>query len=171
MAEASGYGFRIEPLGPQHDRAAFSCGVPALDSYIQRQARQDRDRDLAAIFILTPDSKIVAGFYTLSAQSILATDLPEDHARRLPHLPLPMTLLGRMAISQAHHGQGLGEILLMNALERSLLASQEVASWAVIVDAKIGARDFYLKYEFAPLPSQPDRLFLPMKAIGKLFPS
>ena len=55
---------RIEPLGSRHDRAAFSCGVAALDIYIQRQARQDMERNLAAVFVLTSDGKTIAGFYT-----------------------------------------------------------------------------------------------------------
>lgn len=161
--------YRIEPLGSNHDRAAFSCGVASLDAYIQRQARQDLERKLAAVFILTPDSKTIAGFYTLSAHSIQGGDLPDELAKRLPRFPLPVTLLGRMALSQSLRGQGLGEFLLMHALERAWLGSQQVASWAVVVDAKMGARDFYLKYDFAALPLQPDRLFLPMKVIESLF--
>jgi hypothetical protein len=58
----------------------------------------------------------------------------------------------------------------MHALERAWLGSQQVASWAVVVDAKLGARAFYLKYDFAP-PLKPDRLFLPMKTIERLFTS
>jgi len=164
-------GYRIEPLGTRHDRAAFFCGVPALDIYLQRQARQDMERNLAAVFILTSDGKTVAGFYTLSAHSIQAAELPEKLAKKLPRFPLPGTLLGRMAVSQSLHGQSLGEFLLMHALERAWLASQQVASWVVVVDAKAGARDFYLKHDFAPLPSQPDRLVLPMRTIEKLFVS
>lgn len=161
--------YRIEPLGPAHDRAGFSCGVPALDAYIQRQARQDMERSLAAVFLLTRDGETIDGFYTLSAHSILAADLPEAQAKKLPRFPLPVTLLGRMAVSESVRGQGLGEFILMHALERALLGSRQVASWAVVVDAKENARDFYLKYEFLPLPSRPGRLFLPMKTIEKLF--
>ena len=157
--------YRIEPLKSHHDRAAFSCGIPELDTYIQRQARQDLERKLAAVFVLTSDGQTVAGFYTLSAHSLLAADLPEDHARKLPRFPLPVTLLGRMAVSRHLHGQRLGEFLLMHALERAWLGSQPVASWAIVVDAKAGARNFYLKHDFIPLPSQPSRLFLPMKTI------
>lgn len=163
--------YKIEPLGPRHDRAAFSCGVAALDTHIERQARQDLERNLAAVFILTPDSKTIAGFYTLSAHSIQAVDLPEELAKKLPLFPVPVTLLGRMAVSQSLQGQRLGEFLLMHALERAWLGSQQVASWAVVVDSKAGARDFYLKQDFVPLPSQPGRLFLPMKTIEKLFAS
>jgi predicted GNAT family N-acyltransferase len=159
----------IEPLGPNHDRAAFSCGVPSLDEYLQRQASQDQKRNLAAVFILTPDGKSVAGFYTLSAHAIEADRLPDDLARKLPRFPIPATLLGRMAIAQTMRGQGLGEFLLLHSLERALQASRQVASWAVLVDAKEGAREFYIKHDFIPFPGQPNRLFLPMKTIEKIF--
>jgi GNAT superfamily N-acetyltransferase len=168
-SKTSGTEYKIEPLKSQHDRATFSCGVAELDTYLQRQARQDQERKLAAIFILTADGKTVAGFYTLSAHSILAADLPESYPRKLPRFPLPVTLLGRMAVSRSLHGQRLGEFLLMHALERAWAGSQQVASWAVVVDAKAGAREFYLKHDFVPLPSQPTRLFLPMAIVEKLF--
>jgi len=161
--------YAVEPLGPRHDRTVFSCGVPALDAYLQRQARQDLERKLAAVFVLTPDGKTVAGFYTLSAHSILAADLPEKYPAKLPRFPLPVTLLGRMALSEDLRGRGLGQFLLMHALERAWLGSKQVASWAMVVDAKAGARQFYLKHDFIALPSQPDRLFLPMATIEKLF--
>ena len=156
-------------LGSQHDRSGFCCGVTALDNYLQRQARQDAERKLAAVFVLTSDGRTVAGFYTLSAHSIMAVDLPEAHARKLPRFPLPVTLLGRMGVSAALHGLGLGEYLLMHALERTWIGSQQVASWAMVVDAKVGARDFYVKNGFTPLPTRPDRLFLPIVTIEKLF--
>jgi|SRR5208337_2216557 len=127
------------------------------------------ERNLAAVFVLTPDGETVAGFYTLSAHSIQAAALPQELAKKLPRFPLPVTLLGRMAVSKPLQGRRLGEFLLMHALERAWLGSQQVASWAVVVDAKAGARDFYLKHEFAPFPTQPDRLFLPMRTIEKLF--
>jgi len=160
--------YRIEPLAPHHDRAVFSCGAPELDRYLQQQAGQDLKRRLAAVFILTDDSKTVAGFYTLSAHSILASDLPSDLTRTLPRFPLPVTLLGRMAVAQSLQGRDLGEFLLFHALDRARIGSRQVASWAVIVDAKAGARDFYLKHDFTPLPTQPDRLFVPMKTIEKM---
>ena len=126
-------------------------------------------RHLAAVFVLTSDSRTIAGFYTLSAHSILAEQLPDTLGRKLPRFPLPVTLLGRMALSRAAQGQRLGEFLLMHALERAFSGSRQIASWAVVVDAKLGARGFYLKYGFTPLPSQPNRLFLPMATIAKLF--
>jgi GNAT superfamily N-acetyltransferase len=161
--------YRVEPLGSNHDRAAFTCGVTELDDYLQRQAAQDLKRNLAAVFILTSDGKNIAGFYTLSAHSILAADLPSDMAKKLPRFPLPFTLLGRMAVAQFLQGQGWGEFLLLHALKRAWQGSRQVATWAVLVDAKAGARDFYLEHNFIPFREQPNRLFLPMKTIEKMF--
>ncbi len=169
MAEYTGPEYTFAPLNSKHDRANFSCGVAELDTYLQRQARQDLDRKLAAVFVLTADSKTVAGFSTLSAHSLLAAELPEDMSSKLPRFPLPVTLLGRMAVSRHLHGQRLGELLLMHALKRAWLGSTQIASWAVVVDVKESARDFYLKHDFTPLPSQASRLFLPMKTIERLF--
>jgi predicted GNAT family N-acyltransferase len=161
--------YRIEPLGAHHDRTAFCCGNPPLDSYLHQQAGQDQKRKLAAVFVLTADRATIAGYYTLSAHSIQAAELPPEQAKKLPQYPLPVTLLGRLAVALPLHGQGLGEFLLLDALERSCRGSLQVASWAVVVDAKAGARDFYLKHDFISLPTHPDRLFLSMKTIEKLF--
>jgi GNAT superfamily N-acetyltransferase len=160
---------RIEALQARHDRASFRCGVQELDIYLQERAGQDLKRKLAAVFVRTKDSQTIAGFYALSAHSISAGDLPPELAKRLPRFPLPVTLLGQMAVAQAFQGAGLGEFLLLDALSRALHGSRQVASWAVVVDAKAGARGFYLKHDFIPLPSSPDRLFLPMKTIETLF--
>jgi predicted GNAT family N-acyltransferase len=168
-ADESRSAYRIEPLGSQHDRAGFCCGVAELDAYLRQQAGQDLKRNLAAVFVLMQDGKTVDGFYTLSAHSIQAAELPEDLKKKLPRFPLPATLLGRMAVSEALRGLGLGEFLLLHALERALLGSRQVASGAVVVDAKAGAREFHIKHDFIPFPEQPYRLFLPMKTIERLF--
>jgi len=157
--------YRIEPIGPNHDRAAFSCGKPELDRYIRQQAGQDSKRKLAAVLIATADGKLMAGFYTLSAESILAADLPVEFGKRMPRFPLPVTLLGRMAVAQSLQRQGLGEFLLLDALARASSASRQVASWAVVVDTKAGAREFYLTHGFIPLETNTDRLFYPMKTV------
>jgi predicted GNAT family N-acyltransferase len=163
--------FYFEPLGNQHDRAAFSCGIPALDNYLKTQARQDCEKKLAAVFILTPDGKSVSGYYTLSQYSIELDEVPESIAKKLTRQPLvPATLIGRLARTNALEGQRIGERLLMDALYRSLLNSQQVASWAVVVDAKDErAVTFYEHFGFIRLPKVPKRLFLPMKTIEKMF--
>lgn len=70
--------FRIEPLTKAHDRAAFSCGNEALDNYLKKQAGQDVAKRTAVCFVLTPDSKTVAGFYTLSQYSVDLVKLPKE---------------------------------------------------------------------------------------------
>ena len=162
-------GFRVEPLNRQHDRAGFSCGVTSLDDYLRRQARQDADRHLAGVFVFTPDGKRIAAFFTLSAHSILRDNLPEDLARKLPTYPLPVTLLGRLGVDISFQGQGLGSLVLVHALRLALEQSKTVGSLAVVVDAKQGARSFYVRHGFVPLPTQPDRLFLMMEDALKLF--
>ena len=163
--------FQLRPLGPHHDRAGFSCGVEPLDNYLKKQARQDVKKHVAAVFVLSPDGKTIAGYYTLSQYSVDLGTVPQDMARRLPKYPIvPATLIGRLAVSTAFRGQGLGEILLMDALHRSLTLSRQVASAAVIVDAKDDlAMTFYRKYGFLELPNIPGRLFLPMATIEQLF--
>jgi predicted GNAT family N-acyltransferase len=163
--------YRVEILGPRHDRESFSCGVDALDNYFRRQAMQDFRKRVAAVFVLTGDGKTVAGYYTLSQYSVALDSLSPETARRLPRYPLvPATLLGRLAVSAAHRGEGLCSLLLMDALYRSLQGSHQLASAAVVVDAKnSAAAKFYRKYGFIPLPRIPSRLFLPMATIDTLF--
>jgi len=160
----------IEPLRASHNRAAFSCGIPPLDKYLQTQARQDMKKRLAAVYVLTPDGKTIAGYYTLSAYSVRLDKIPEEIARKLTRMPeVPATLVGRLARSSPFRGQGSGEILLADALKRSLANSRHVASWTVLVDAKdANAVAFYKKYGFMEIPATPSRLFLPMETIAKL---
>lgn len=163
--------FRFELLGATHHRAGFSCGVLPLDHYLQKQAGQDVRRRVAAAFVATPDGKSIAGYYTLSQHSVDLGVLPEQFAGKLPKYPLvPATLIGRLAVSTAFRGQGVGELLLMDALYRSLGGSRQIASAAVIVDAKDErAAGFYRKYGFLELPKIARRLFLPMATVEILF--
>jgi predicted GNAT family N-acyltransferase len=162
----------FEPLGEQHDRAAFTCGNKALDEYFRGDPiRQDISRRVTNAFVLTPDGRLVAGFYTLSPISILSVNLPPNLEKKLPRRPIGATLIGRMGRDLSLRGKGIGEMLLMDALHKAWQASKLVSCWAVVVDAKEGARDFYIKNEFIPFATQPDRLFLLMKKIDLIFES
>ena len=158
----------VEPLG-NHDRAAFTCGVDALDRYLREGAGQDARRRIAAPFVAVAPDGAVFGFYTLSATSVVLADLPPDLVRRLPRYPsLPATLLGRLATDVRARGRGLGRFLLADALHRAVRS--EIASFAVIVDAKDeAARDFYLREGFLPLPESPRRLVRRMADVSALF--
>jgi predicted GNAT family N-acyltransferase len=165
--------YRVAPLGKGHDRRGFSCGSEPLDRYLQQQARQDAEKRVAVPFVLVePPATKVTGYYTLSASVLTADALPAELAKKLPRYPqLPVSLLGRLAVDHTQKGRGLGEFLLMDALHRCLDAAAEIASMAVIVDAKDdGAAAFYARYGFQPLQRQPARLFLPMKTVADLFP-
>jgi predicted GNAT family N-acyltransferase len=162
--------YRFEPLGERHNRAAFSCGNESLDAYFKGDPiRQDVSRRVTNAFVLTPDGKFVAGFYTLSPISILSVDLPASLAKKLPKRPIGATLIGRMGRDVSVRGKGVGEMLLMDALYKAWQASKLVSCWAVVVDAKEGARGFYIKNEFIPFATHPARLFLLMKKIDLMF--
>lgn len=127
---------------------------------------------VAVTYVLSgAEPQDIAGYYTLAATSILLNDLPPDTARRLPRYPaVPATLLGRLAVASRYRGRRLGELLLMDALRRSLENSRTIGSTAVITDAKDDdAQRFYEKYDFRPFEGTPRRLFLPMATVKRLF--
>jgi GNAT superfamily N-acetyltransferase len=161
--------FRVEPLASSHDRSAFESGVEPLDRYFRTQAGQDARKSLAAPFVLLLPDETIAGYYTLSSTSVQLAELPEQTVRKLPRYPLvPATLLGRLAVDRRQQGKGYGRFLLADALYRA--ARSEIASFAVIVDAKDdSARRFYERESFLPLPSHPMKLFRPMADIRRLF--
>lgn len=133
------------------------------------QAGQDARKNLAAPFVLVLPDGAVAGYYTLSSTSVQLSELPAQTVRRLPRYPLvPATLLGRLAVDRRQRGKGYGRFLLGDALYRS--ARSEIASFAVIVDAKDeSARHFYERESFLPFPDRSMRLFRPMADIRQLF--
>ena len=116
-------------------------------------------------------SPTILGYYTLSSYGIDVGELPVEIAKKLPRYPLiPATLLGRLAVDQRHHGQGIGEFLLLDALHRAHEHADDIAAAAVIVDAiDPAAARFYQRFGFLPFPSMSSRLFLPMKTVAALF--
>ncbi len=159
----------IEPLNPTHDRTDFQCGVEALDRYLKKQAKQDIKRRISRVFVATkPDNpKVVIGYYTLSTLSIELNQLPEKLARKLPKHPVPAALIGRLAVSNAAQGQGIGKLLLADAIERTLAVSDQIAIYAMVVDAiSDNAKEFYEQFGFTRLSDDSPRLFLPLKSIN-----
>jgi GNAT superfamily N-acetyltransferase len=153
--------FAIEPLGPHHDRRAFTCGQPDLDAWFRERASQDEKRNLARVFVAC-DAEGVIGFYSLSSHTLALSDMPPDLARKLPRYEaIPAALVGRLARAARVRGQGIGELLLADAIRRTLSAAQSLAVYAILVDAKDEhASAFYQRFTFRPFPSRPDRLFL-----------
>ncbi len=170
MRSPSSFPYAFEPLG-DHDRTAFSCGVPELDNYLLHQAGQDAKRKVAAPFVMVDSASQVIGYYTLSAYGIRPAELPPELAKRLPKYPLlPATLLGRLAVNKAHQAHKLGQVLLMDALQRSWKNTAEVGSVGVVAEAmNEAAHKFYLHHEFIPLAEHPQKLFISMTTIQRAF--
>lgn len=161
----------FEPLGKHHDRVAFNCGIDVLNRYIREQAGQDSTKKIAATFVLIGNTPVkIAGYYSLSSTSINVGELPEAVAKKLPRYPLmPATLIGRLAVDRHYQGRGCGELLLVDALKRSLVSTKQIGSVAVVVDAiDDSAKAFYAHFQFILLEGFSHRLFLPMKAIENL---
>jgi GNAT superfamily N-acetyltransferase len=152
----------IEPLG-RHDRAAFSCGVAALDDWFRHRAGQDERRDMARVFVALDNRYGVVGFYSLSSFTFAIADLPPQHAKRLPRYDsIPAALIGRLARDERVRGEGIGELLLADAVRRVLGAARSLPFFAIVVDAKDDkAASFYRDFGFAPFPSRPLRMFMP----------
>lgn len=155
--------FRIEPLGPHHERAQFSCGNEDLDDWFRQRAGQDQRRNVARVFVLVDDDLGVVGFYSLSSFTLELDDLPDRISQRLPRYDaIPAALIGRLARDERVRGQGVGELLLADAVRRILGAGQSVAVFAIVVDAKDeAASTFYEAFGFQRFPSRLLRLFLP----------
>lgn len=156
--------YTIRPLDGAAATERFSCTESLLDDYLRRYAAQDVRRGVARVFIATtvetPDQ--VAGYFSLNAASIRAETLPEALRKKLPHYPVPLALLGRLAVDREFQGRGLGAILLADACRKVNAASQTLAVAGILVDAKSPqAAAFYRHFGFIALPGQPARLILP----------
>ena len=123
----------IEPLG-KHDRAAFSCGVAALDNWFRLRAGQDEKRNVARVFVAIHDQHGIVGFYSLSSFTLAIADLPPEHVKRLPRYGvIPAALIGRLARDLRVRGEGVGGLLLADAVRRvigALVRWRFLLSWS-----------------------------------------
>ena len=159
--------FTIEQLGA-HDRSGFSCGVEALDRYLQMQASQDAKRLVASCFVaVDAATQAIAGYCTLAATSIPANDLAIDVLKRLPRYPvLPAALVGRLAVDQRFHRRGLGSVLLADAAHRVL--NGDMKAFALVVEAKdANAAAFYAFQGFRAFTSRAMAMYLPLGTLKK----
>jgi len=167
---------RIEPLGPQHDRAAFVCSKPNLTHYFtgapeaSRTLDQDLKYNLASPFVMVDaETSEVMGYFTLCTQSIPRESLPKKLAAKLGYRDVPAMLLGRMAVSERFAGQGLGTNLLLSALVQVLkMTDGGKGCYAVVLDA--GDEELVKWYAgrgftLASTAQQPRRMILPTAKI------
>lgn len=128
--------FRIEAIRKDHKRHSFDCGQPFLNHYLQQFARQNHNKGIARAFVAVSDDhqSPVVGYYTLSASSQNFESIPQQHRRGLPKYPLPVAVIGELAVDHHMQGQGLADALLISAYRRIASASESMAVWAIVVD-------------------------------------
>ena len=160
---------RIEPFDRRrHDRSRFAYGVAALDDYLRTRLGQHDRKDLSRGWVAVAPADVVVGYYTLASGRISVNVLPERGG--LPaRMPLPTTLLGRLAVDRTWQGRGLGAALLAHALRVAVRNAESIASAVIEVDAKDeGARAFYARYGFKSLIDDRLHLYLPMETARAL---
>jgi len=149
----------------QHDRAGFTCGIPALDDYLRKQAGQHQRDGIATTHVLIDDVQPshILGYCTLSAAQLYLHDLNETDRKRLPAWPVPAMRVGRLAIATTEQGKGYGRILLGHAVNLACSVSQTMGVRVLIVDTKDASiAAFYQGYGFRTTASETLTLYLPV---------
>jgi len=157
----------IQPLNKSHKKSDFRCGESSLDIYLKKQASQDVKRRISRVFVAVEPTKpdAVLGFYSLSSLSIELKDLPSDLVKKLPKVPVPAALIGRLAVSKQAQSYGIGKMLLVDGIKRTLSVSQQIAIYAMVVDViSEDVSHFYQQFGFMGLNAGGNRLFLPLKS-------
>lgn len=168
MKRARSVEWREEALSRRHDRAGFDCGVPALNEYLQRYARQQHEGGGARTFVAVPldTSATILGYYTISPGAIAFAKTPARLTRKLGRYDVPVFRLGRLAVSRPLQGRGLGADLLFAAGERALAVADAVGGVALAIDAKDEqAAAWYERFGALRLLDEPLRLVLALDTI------
>ena len=156
----------IERLSSHHNRRDFDCGVEELNSYLQRYSGQHERKGMGRTYVATEkNDDRIRGYYTIASSAVAFDIVPEN----LPRHPVPVALIGRLAVDKTARRQRLGETLLIHALGSARRAAKILGIYAIVVDAvDESARNFYLKYGFNELTDDRLHLYLPLKTIEKL---
>ena len=156
------------PLTADHDLSDFDCGVPVLNDWLKHRALKNESR-FSRTYVVCDENRVVA-YFCISAGSVERSAAPGKVRRNAPEM-IPVSVIGRLAVSQNCAGQGLGADLLSDALRRIALASQSIGIGAVIVHAKDDkAKRFYLACaEFIEYPADSRILFLPIETVVAAF--
>lgn len=150
---------RPEPLTPAHDIAGFACGEPTLDEWLRRRALANQISGVSRTYVLTGDGRAI-GYYTLAAGAIAVTEAPGRVRRNMPD-PIPMAVLGRLAIDQTWQGRGLGHFLLRDAVLRTHQAAETIGIRGLLVHAlSPAAKRFYEARGFRESPANPMTLLV-----------
>lgn len=154
-----------EKLNKKHKTKSFDCGYEHLNEYLKKYAFQNQKKNISNTFVTEKDN-VIAGYYTLTFGSVAKLDLPQQKQQRLPNYPIPVMIIGRLAVDKKEQGNGVGKALLKDAILRTLQASEIADIKAIMVQAKDkAAKDFYLKYDFIESSIDELLLFLPIEFI------
>jgi len=149
---------RPEPLTPAHVVSGFSCGKPELDQWLANRAVPNQLSGATKTHVVIEDGRVI-GFYSLATGAVVHSDVRRKARRNMPD-PIPVVILSRMAVDEKHRGRGLGSALLQLAIETTLAAAETIGVACLIVHAKDDARNFYLRFDFEPSPTDPLHLIL-----------
>lgn len=150
------------PLTPAHDLKEFCCGVPALDDWLNRRAQANQISGASRTYVVAEGEKVIA-YYCLASGAIALRDAPGAVRRNMPD-PVPMAIMGRLAIDQSWQGKGLGVALLQDAVRRTVEAAAIVGIRGLLVHAiSLEAKAFYEHHGFRASPTQPMTLILSLK--------
>ena len=152
------------PISRDHRLADFDCGEPSLDEWLKRRALKNQASGASRCFVICEGADVI-GYYCLSAGAIDHAASPKPLRRNMPD-PLPILLLGRLAVDRRHHNQGLGRALLRDALLRAANVAGNAGVAAILVHAlSDAAKQFYLSSGFVESPLQPMTLLMTLETV------
>jgi len=156
-----------QPLSPDHDVAEFDSGVAPLDDWLKRHAGRNEAEGAARTYVVQAGAKVI-GYYSLAAGSVVHATATGRIRRNMPN-PVPVVLLGRLAIDRRWQGRGLGADLLRDAVLRTLAAAGSIGVRAMLVHAiSDEAKAFYEKHGFRASPVEPMTLMITIAEARKL---
>lgn len=172
MSESGRPARLITKLTREHDRAAFDCGVPALNEFLQRYALQNDRIDTSRTYVLTFDGsdRTIVGYYSLTPTEMNADELPRELVKRAGRFPIPGFRLVRLAVDVRWMRKGYGGKLLFDAGVRAFKVSMEAAGQLLFIDAKDeDAATWYERFGIRRFPSDPLKLAIPLRSFMSLY--
>jgi len=158
---------RPEPLAETHDLNDFFSGVSSLDDWLKRRARPNQVSGASRTFILAEERRVI-GYYALASGAITVADSTGRFRRNMPD-PIPVAVLGRLAIDRSQQGRGLGRALFRDCALRVVHAADAIGIRGILVHAiSEQAKAFYLALGFDPSPSEPMTLMVTLADIREL---
>jgi GNAT superfamily N-acetyltransferase len=147
------------PLADHHQLGAFNSGVPALDDWLRRRARANQASGASRSFVVCADD-IVVGYYALASGAVNAVAAPSRFRRNMPE-PIPVAVLGRLAVDQTWHGQGIGRALFRDSALRVMQAAEAIGIRGMLVHAiSEQAKAFYVALGLSESPLEPMTLMV-----------